>query len=189
MVHKYSFYQLRIACQQHMIASLYVEPDDPDAFHVGYVEAVTTRHVLLWNVTPWGQPDGWLLRRTKDVLQVFMGDDFEVRLQMLLEMQGVTHTPLLAPAPSDDDDLLRIVLDHCRETSAMTSVVAGSDEETYTGRIVQVDDLRMTMDALDFFGSPDGKQQFALRDLSLVELETNEELMYRRLGEAQLKLL
>lgn len=187
MAHKYSFYQLRIACQQHMMASLYVEPDDPDAFHAGYVEAVTPRHVLLWNVTPWGQPDGWLLRRTEDILQVFMGDDFEVRLQLLLEMQGFAHAPLLDPAPPQDGDLLRSVLDHCVRSGAMTSVV--SEEETYTGRILQVDDLRATMETLDFFGSGEGQRQFALRDLSLVELDTNEEQMYRRLSEARLKLL
>ncbi len=83
---------------------------------------------------------------------------------------------------------MRVVLDHCRETGTMASVVSG-DEETYTGYIRQVDDLRATMETLDFFGATEGKQQFALRDLSLVELETNEEIMYRRLGEAQLKLL
>lgn len=187
MANKYSFYQLRVACQQHMMASLYVEPDDPDAFHAGYVEAVTTRHVLLWNVTPWGQPDGWILRRTEDILQVFMGDDFEVRLQMLLEMLGHAYAPLLDPAPEAEEDLLSRLLQQAQRTGAIISIMTADD--TYTGTITQLDDLRVTLQVMDFFGAPDGEQSFPLRDLTFVELDTNEERMYRRLSEDRLKLL
>ena len=43
---RYSFFQLRTACQQHMLASLYTEPDDPDAYNAGEIEADTPRYVL-----------------------------------------------------------------------------------------------------------------------------------------------
>lgn len=184
---KYSFYQLRVACQQHMMASLYVEPDDPDAFNAGYVEAVTQRHVLLWNVTPWGQPDGWLLRRTEDILQVFMGDDYEVRLQMLVEMQGFAYEALLDPAPDLEDDLQTRMLQAAQAREAIVSVMTA--EDTYTGRITYLDDLRVGMDAFDFFGGEDGQRQFPLRDLQMVALDTSEEKMFRMLSEARLKPL
>lgn len=187
MANKYSFYQLRLACQQHMVASLYVEPDDPDAFSAGYVEAVTPRYVLLWNMSPWGQPDGWLLRRTEDVLQVFMGDDFEVRLQLLLEMQGYTHTPLFDPAPGPEDDLLSRMLQLAMERKDVISVMTA--EDTFSGRVTHLDDLRAKLDIFDFFGSPEGEKQFPLRDILLVTVGTNDEIMYKRLNEERLKLL
>lgn len=187
MAHKYSFYQLRIACQQHMVASLYVEPDDPDAFSAGYVEAVTPRYVLLWNMTPWGQPDGWILRRTEDVLQVFMGDDFEVRLQILLEMNGVTHTPLFDPPPGPEDDILYRMLNQSMERQEVVSIMTA--EDTYSGRILQLDDLRATLEVFDFFGSVEGERQFPLRDMQLVTVATNDEVMYKRLNEEKLKLI
>ncbi|MCL1963788.1 MAG: hypothetical protein FWF69_01850 [Firmicutes bacterium] len=187
MTSKYSYYQLRIACQQHMVASLYTEPDDPDAFSAGYVEAVTQRHTLLWSVTPWGQPDGWLLRRTEDVLQVFMGDDFEIRLQMLLEMDGVSHTPLLSPSPGPEEDLLRCVLQLAQARGELVSVMTA--EDTFTGMISYLDDLRATMEVLDFFGAKDGQRQFPLREMQVVTLGTQEEVMYKRLHAERLKLL
>lgn len=187
MANKYSYYQLRIACQQHMMASLYTEPDDPDSFNAGYVEAVTQRHVLLWSVTPWGQPDGWLLRRTEDVLQVFMGDDFEIRLQMLLEMDGVGYVPLLAPPPGQDEDLLRRVLQLVERRGDMISIMTA--EDTFTGTIIQLDDLRVSMEILDFFGAKDGERQFPLREMQVVAIDTQEERMYKRLHEDRLKLL
>lgn len=187
MANKYSYYQLRVACQQHMIASLYVEPDDPDAFNAGYVEAVTPRHVLLWMVTPWGQPDGWMLRRTEDVLQVFMGDDYEVRLQMLLEMQGYADELLFSPPAGEEDDLLIRLLQLALDRAEIVSIM--TEEDTYTGKVVHLDDLRATLDLFDFFGAVEARRQFPLRDITMVALGTSEEKMFRRLSEDRLKLI
>lgn len=187
MANKYSYYQLRTACQQHMLASLYTEPDDPDAFTAGYVEAVTQRHVLLFAVTPWGQPDGWHLRRTEEILQVFMGDDYEIRLQMLLEMESVLHTPLLDPPCTPDDDLPRRVLQLAARQKELVSVI--TQEDTYTGFVTLLDDLRVTVNLLDFFGTADGEHQFPLREIQIVTIGTQEEKMYKRLHEDRLKLL
>lgn len=187
MANKYSFYQLRIACQQRMVASLYIEPDDPDAFNAGYVEAVTPRHVLLWSVTPWGQADGWLLRRTEDILQVFMGDDYEIRLQMLLEMQGYAFAPLLTPAPDAEEDLMTRMLQLALENKEVVSIM--TEEDTFTGRLVHLDDLRVSMEVFDFFGAVEGQRAFPLRDVQMVAYGTAEELMYRQLNDERLKLL
>lgn len=187
MANKYSFYQLRIACQQRMVASLYVEPDDPDAFNAGYVEAVNPRHVLLWSVTPWGDPDGWLLRRTEDILQVFMGDDYEIRLQMLLEMQGNAFAPLLEEAPGPEDDLVVAMLGLAMERGEVISLM--TEEDTYTGRVVHLDDLRTTLEVFDFFGTVEGQRAFPLRDVQMLAIGTAEEVMFRRLNEERLKLL
>lgn len=187
MASKYSYYQLRMACQQHMMASLYTEPDDPDAFSAGYVEAVTQRHVLLWAVTAWGQFDGWCLQRTEDVQQVFMGDDYEVRLQMLLEMEDARFEPLLTPAPQPDEDLLCRLLQHAQKTAALVSVM--TSEDTYTGRVLHIDDLRASIDVLDFFGVPEGEKQLPLREMRVVTYGTQEERMYQRLYDERLKLV
>lgn len=187
MSNRYSFYQLHMACQQHLLASLYTEQEDPDAFNAGYVEAVTPRHVLLWSVTPWGQHDGWLLRRTEDILQVYMGDDYEIRLQLLVDIEGETYAPLLDPPPVQGEDLLRRVLLLAQKRGEIISLMTGDD--TYTGTVVHVDDLRVTLDLLDFFAEPDARMQFALRDVLLIDYDTSEEKMFRKLIQNRPKLL
>lgn len=179
MTAKYSYYQLRVAMQQHMIVSLYTEPDEPDAFVSGFVEAITKRHVLLWALTPWGQPDGWCLRRTEDVLQAFIGDDTEIRLQMLLDMEGAAHTPLLPNAFSADDDILRGVLQWAIGAGEIISVI--TEEDMHTGVVTNVNDLHVTMDLLGFFGKPEGSRQFAIRDIQVVLVDSQEEKMFKRL--------
>lgn len=179
MAAKYSYYQLRVAMKQQMIASLYTEPDDPDAFISGIVEAVTKRHVLLWSVTPWGQADGWCVRRSEDVQQVFLGDDTEIRLQMLLDMEGITHTPLLPVSLDAEEDILRAVLQWAMEQKQLISLVTA--EDMFTGSVLCLNDLRVTVDLLDFFGKPEGSRQFPLRDIQIMLIGSQEEKMYKRL--------
>jgi len=179
MTAKYSFYQLRVAMQQHMIVSLYAEADDPEAFFSGFVEAVTKRHVLLWTLTPWGQPDGWCVRRTEDVLQVFIGDDTEIRLQMLLDSEGVTHEKLLPAAIDAEDDILRGVLQWALGAKEIISIVTA--EDMFCGTVADVNDLYVTMELFGFFGKLEGSRQFPIRDFQIVTIDTQEEKMYKRL--------
>ena len=62
-------------------------------------------------------------------------------------------------------------------------------EDTYTGKVLHLDDLRANVEVLDFFGAPDGQRQFPLRDMQVVALDTQEERMFRRLSDERLKLL
>jgi len=179
MTAKYSFYQLRVAMQQHMIISLYTEPDDPEAFISGIVEAITKRHVLLWTLTPWGQPDGWCVRRTEDVMQVYIGDDTEIRLQMLLDIEGAPHIPLLPEKIDGEEDILRHVLQWAVGAGEIISIV--TEEDMYTGTAANVNDLHISMELLGFFGKPEGNRQFPIRDIQMVMIDTQEEKMFKRL--------
>ena len=75
----YMVYLLRILAVQGALASVYTDPDDPEGFAAGFIEAVDGQHVLMCDLTPWGQIDGWRVRRNADVLQVLYGEEYEQR--------------------------------------------------------------------------------------------------------------
>jgi hypothetical protein len=83
--------------------------------------------------------------------------------------------------------LLRCVLQLAAERQQIISLITA--EETYTGTLTQVDDLRASMTTLDFFGEPEGTRSFPLREVQIVTLDTQEEKMYERLNRDRLKLL
>ena len=63
MTNGYMVYLLRILAAQGALASVYTDPDDPEGFSAGFVEAVDGQHVLMCDLSPWGQIDGWRVRR------------------------------------------------------------------------------------------------------------------------------
>ena len=179
----YMVYLLRILAAQGALASIYTDPNDPEGFSAGFVEAVDASHVLVCDLTPWGQIDGWRVRRNSDVLSVLYGEEYEQRLAMLLAHHRQHHRPFFTDAPAEDTDLLLSVLLACREAGRIVSVVMG--EEMVTGRVTEANGLRMKLRLLDFFGREAEEETITLREIEILEIDTQEEKMYAVLEELE----
>ena len=172
----YMVYLLRILAVQGALASVYTDPEDPEGFAAGFIEAVDGQHVLMCDLTPWGQIDGWRVRRNADVLQVLYGEEYEQRLAMLLSYHKQHHRPFFSEYPEEDTDLLLSVLLACKTREAIVSVVMGS--EMITGRVLEANGLRVKIRLLDFFGREAEEETVTLREIEILEIDTQEEKMY-----------
>ena len=179
----YMVYLLRILAVQGALASVYTDPEDPEGFSAGFVEAVDGQHVLMCDLTPWGQIDGWRVRRNADVLQVLSGEEYEQRLAMLMAYHGQRHRFFFTDAPAEDTDLLLSVLLECRERGQIVSVIMGN--EMITGRVLEANGLRAKLRLLDFFGREAEEETVTLREIEILEIDTQEEKMYAVLEELE----
>ncbi len=179
----YMVYQLRILAVQGALASVYTDPDDPESFSAGFVEAIDGQHVLMCDLTPWGQIDGWRVRRNADILNVLYGEEYEQRLAMLLACRGEHHRLFFTDMPAEDTDLLLSVLLACREAGRIVSVIMG--EEMITGRVTEANGLRMKLRLFDFFGHEAEEETITLREIEILEIDTQEEKMYALLEELE----
>ena len=179
----YMIYLLRILAAQGALASIYTDPNDPDGFSAGFVEAVDSKHVLMCDLTPWGQIDGWRLRRNSDVIQVLSGEEYEQRLAMLLTHHKQRHKPFFTDYPAEDTDLLLSVLIECRNREEIVSIIIGN--EMITGRVVEANGLRVKIRLFDFFGRKAEEETITLREIEILEIDTQEEKMYAVLEEME----
>ena len=179
----YMVYLLRILAAQGALASVYTDPNDPEGFSAGFVEAVDALHVLMCDLTPWGQIEGWRVRRNQDVLQVLSGEEYEQRLAMLMAYHGQRHRFFFTDAPAEDTDLLLSVLLECRERGQIVSVIMGN--EMITGRVLEANGLRAKLRLLDFFGREAEEETVTLREIEILEIDTQEEKMYAVLEELE----
>ena len=179
----YVVYLLRVLAAQGALASVYTDPNDPEGFCAGFVEAVDAQHVLMCDLTPWGQIDGWRVRRNQDVLSVLYGEEYEQRLAMLMVHRREYHRPFFTSAPAEDTDLLLSVLIACRERGDIVSVIMG--DEMVTGRVLEANGLRMKLRLIDFFGREAEEETITLREIEILEIDTQEERMYAVLEEIE----
>lgn len=177
----YITYTLRILAVQGALASVYTDPDDPEGFSAGFVEAADSGHVLMCDLTPWGQIDGWRVRRNSDVLNVLYGEEYEQRLAMLMDHHRQHHRLFFAEPPAEDSDLLLAVLLECRRRNEIVSVIAGDD--MITGRVLEANGLRLKLRIFDFFGREAEEETITLREIEMLEIATQEEQMYQALEE------
>ncbi len=179
----YMVYLLRILAAQGALASIYTDPNNPEEFSAGFVEAVDGAHVLTCDLSPWGQIDGWRVRRNADVLQVLAGEEYEQRLGMLMAYHKQKHRGFFTEEPAEDTDLLLSVLLACRDKGQIVSVIMGA--EMITGRVLEANGLRTKLQLIDFFGRPAEEETIKLRDIEILEIDTQEEQMYAVLEELE----
>ena len=179
----YMVYLLRILAAQGALASIYTDPNDPDGFVAGFIEAVDNKHVLMCDLTPWGQIDGWRVRRNSDVIQILSGEEYEARLGMLMAHHKERHKPFFTDYPAEDTDLMLSVLLECRARNEIVSVIIGN--EMITGRVVEANGLRVKIRLFDFFGREAEIETVTLREIEILEIGTQEEKMYGILEEME----
>ena len=147
------------------------------------MEAVDAAHVLMCDLTPWGQIDGWRVRRNSDVLNILSGEEYEARLAMLLAHHKQYHKQLFTEAPAEDTDLLLSVLLACKEKKQVVSVIIGN--EMITGYVLEANGLRTKIRLLDFFGRLAEEETVTLREIEILQIDTQEEKMYAVLEELE----
>ena len=74
----YIQYLLHLVAAQGALASVYMDPNDPDGFFSGYVECVGPRHFLMADVTPWGRLEGWRVLRTGEAVHLVIRDGQDI---------------------------------------------------------------------------------------------------------------
>ena len=179
----YMVYLLRILAAQGALASIYTDPKDPEGFSAGFVEAVDGKHVLMCDLTPWGQIDGWRVRRNSDVIQILSGEEYEQRLGMLMAHHRQHHKAFFSDYPAEDTDLLLSVLLECKARNEIVSVIIGN--EMATGRVLEANGLRVKLRLIDFFGREAEEETITLREIEILEIDTQEEKMFAILEEME----
>ncbi len=173
-------YQLRAYKERGVIASLFIDPKNPDDFVAGYVEAVTPRQVLLRSISPFGRFDGFMVVRLCDIFMILGEDDYTVRLSRLLAARA---QPMTDTIPSNEgEDLVHALCRHAAQENSMVTLWLHDDVE-HIGRIVHLDDMRVTVGEVDYFGLDPRPATFALRDVEMASIGSEDEIMYQLLSD------
>ena len=175
----YIGYQLRAMMNNNVISSLFSDPENPDDFIAGYLRRVNARQTLVEAVSPYGRFDGWFVLKNSCINEALYDAVYAERLEILLKLNNAQ--PDSMPLPEQEEDYMRFVLSWAKEHKRVVTV--WTHEDAFTGFVDEVDDLRLTVGVLDFMGKNPMPVQFALRDLELMSVGSEEEHMFEQLAE------
>lgn len=172
----YIAYQLKELMRDRAVASLFTDPNNPDDFIAGFVQAVGSRTTLVNSITPYGMMDGYFGIRLSAILEVQFDSVYAQRLGLLMQMNDQAPAPL--PVREEEDALVYLLGLSCKRGAAVTIWTAS---ETYAGFATQVNDLYVGLEPVDFMGRRCPEMTFRLTDIEMVSLGSEEEKMYERL--------
>lgn len=177
----YIVYQLKELQRQGALASVFTDPHNPDDFIAGYVRGVNARTALLQSTSPFGRFDGFFGVRLSCVLEVSLDAQYAERLLVLLKINGEQADPLPdAELDWQEGDHIGLMLRHAQRRERVVTV--WTSDEAYTGFVGAVDDLRVSLELLDFMGKKVGPMPVNLTDIELCSIGSEEERMYEKLG-------
>lgn len=176
----FSAYQLRMFKEMGVLTSLFIDPRNPDDFIAGYVEAVTPRQVMLRSVSPFGRFDGFIVTRLTEVDMILGEDDYSVRLSRLIRARGEQPTDEMSV--DEGEDLVHAL---CRQAQADDAVVTLwlHDDIEHVGRVLELNDMRVTIGELDYFGRDPRPETFTLRDIEMASLGSEDDKLYQLLSD------
>ncbi|MBR0464291.1 MAG: hypothetical protein IJJ23_07890 [Clostridia bacterium] len=174
----YLHYQLSEYKNRGEMVSLFVDDENPDDFIAGYVLGLNYRQVVIRSVSPVGRYDG-LMGVSLGIVGAAIGEDeYALRLSRLLRLRA--EEPGLPFACEPEEDLFHALLRLARDSGRVVTCWSGDSE--ITGFVAGVDDLRVRLDALDFFGQNPQPVTLVLRDIDMISLDAEDERMYELLN-------
>lgn len=173
-------YQLRMFKELGVLTSLFIDPQNPDDFVVGFVEAVNNRQVMLRSVSPFGKFDGFIVTRLSDIDLIMGEDDYSLRLSRLLRARG--EEPADTIEIEENEDLIHAV---CKKGMKEDQVVTLwlQDNAEHVGRVTHLDDMRVTIGELDYFGRDPRLLTLTLREVTMASIGSEDDNIYQLLSD------
>lgn len=173
-------YQLRMFKELGVLTSLFIDPQNPDDFVAGFVEAVNQRQVMLRSVSPFGKFDGFIVTRLNDIDLIMGEDDYSLRLSRLLRARG--EQPADTIEIDENEDLIHAV---CKKGAKEDLVVTLwlQDNAEHVGRVIQLDDMRVTIGELDYFGRDPRPLTLTLREITMASIGSEDDNIYQLLSD------
>ncbi len=167
-------YRLKQLKERNVVVSLFIDPDNTESFMACYIRAVNDRQVLVEQIDPWGRYDGWMTMKLDQILMILSDDEYEIRLQELLQIRRCQPQPSLQI--TNPLNLFAPLLESAaRHRSALT---LWSAQEALTGYVLRYDDLYVEMLPLSFMGECLSAKTLKMNELQMASLDSDEEKMY-----------
>lgn len=177
----FSMYQLRLYKEMGILTSLFIDPQNPDDFIAGFIEAVNQRQVMIHSVSPFGRYDGFIVVRLCDIDLILGEDDYSVRLGHLLKARG--EQPDDSIRVDEGEDLVHAVCRKAMEEDTVVTLWLHDDTE-HVGRIIELNDMRVTIGELDYFGRDPRPMTLTVREIEMASVGSEDDKLYQVLADA-----
>ncbi len=167
-----SFFQiLQKAKSGDSPVALYTNVENPRAFLAGWVESVSSDHVVLRHLSPEGRYDGYILKYLDSIFRVDTEGRYLERLSFLFTARKQDFPLQLMPKTDEDTNLIPEILGAAlREDLMVTVEIAAEDIEN--GAVKEIGFDTVSLDVFDHYGVIDREATVHLEAISEVRVDS-----------------
>lgn len=161
--------------------SVYFSSLESSGFCFGGIEFCDEKHFMLASYTPYGEDDGFILRKIEDVTKIETDSKYNKKMVMLIEMLDEKHAQLNVDCNNVVDELL----ENSKNNHRILSIGLSDSEELVVGYIHSISYPLCEIKQINEYGEEDGILIFNINDIYSVRIGSKDELMLEMLYSAK----
>jgi hypothetical protein len=167
-----SFYQLLLkAKESESPVALYCNVESPRAFLAGWIEAVSSEHVVLRHLSPEGRYDGYVLKYLESIFRIDTEGRYIERLSYLFNARHQNFPARLIGEHDESSNLIVEIL-HGAAREEMMATIEIAAEDVENGLVKEVGFEAMTLEVYDHYGAIDREASIHLEAISEVRVDS-----------------
>lgn len=149
--------------------SLYHDKENTFSHLTGFVREFNDEELLIYHVTPFGNYDGYILMRLKDIYRIDREGKYEKSIKKLYKLKKQCHLIINC----NNDELLFSLLDFSKINSFVVTFELNGN--TISGFVISYDDTNVYVNAVDPYGNIDSETIINIDDVNMLLVDTEEE--------------
>lgn len=170
---KQTFYNnLNNLKKENSLVSLYTDKNDLGHFSLGYIVDVNDMFYILASLSPNGIYDGFVLRRTSEVVQITYNGKYENMIQKLEKIHNVKHEEI----PQSDKNLVVKLLDFAMHSKYIVSIWSFDEDcDAAVGYVADLENDKCKIVGVSEYGEDTGEIILNISDITEIDCNTEEE--------------
>ena len=163
---------------QKQYACFYTNKDKISSFIFGRVLGVNDKHIALYMLSPEGQYDGLLIKRTSSIYRVDWDDQYTQEMKEKIKLNQLPSRELALR----DDAFMKSLLSFAKDSKEIVSIeLLDSGYDDIVGFVEQVRDETCVIQQINCDGQTDGHSLLFIDDISQIECESQDEIQLKKL--------
>jgi len=180
---------LKRLMQEHSIASIYPSINYPDKCSVGFIEGISSEHIIMKHISRNGFYDGYVIRRIDDIFRVDFGGQYEKKILTLYTAQNQKHDSLIDVEINEETDILKECLMSSMKKNYVVSLFIDEteNEEYFYGWVKDVSHEEVIISRISSEGEDDGTAIIKACEITALNCDTDDEIVLKILNITQIQ--
>lgn len=163
---------------QKQYACFYTNKEKTSSFIFGRVLGVNDKHIAIYMLSPEGQYDGLLIKRTSSIYRVDWDDQYTQEMIEKIKPDQLPSREL----ELRDDALMKSLLSFAKNSKEIVSIeLLDSGYDDIVGFVEQASDETCVVQQINRDGKADGYSLLFMDDISQIECESQDEIQLQKL--------
>lgn len=164
--------ELKLAKELGRLISVFDDIENTNEFSVGFISNFNNDYYILRSITPHGRYDGFLLRKTKNILKLSTDGPYEEKIKILSERNNTHHKN----CDFGNNDLVEAILTYALQNQLVVAIeLLNSGCDDCTGFISSLDDEQCTIWKLNQYGKQNGTAIIEMNDITKINVDSEDE--------------